>query len=397
MVLALVVLLPWGLVAWIAFHHFSAALTQRDAMEQQAPPSHHEVLTGPWGVLDVEPIVLDFPSSQAIFELNVQPYRRWVFAHKTHEALVASLEKAGLTPADRDRLLAAAVPDKASDGYRITAPDDLVRGLSPVVRAALYTQLARGGDNPGQTKPFMFRGASVDEWFAHSGVKPETVEMIRPLVYRRANYLLFSDPQLVMPRLHSSSERITLFRALYRTATLRIRVGINPGDSPAGVLDYWGRPNRYTDVEPLLSALASADGGISILTLLPPFPRSRLYQYLKMPQPQVEDSVVRDCHWASFNFFNEEPDDHIAERVLTILSGQYERINSPTQFGDVVMVFDGDTLVHSCVYLAGDIVFTKNGVGAGSPFVLEHLDDIVDLYRAVYGEIQLGFCRRKGL
>lgn len=160
-------------------------------------------------------------------------------------------------------------------------------------------------------------------------------------------------------------------------------------------VDYWGYPNRQNEIEPLLTAVATEPDGISIISFLPVFARTHLYTYI--PLAQFNDGLKRDCHWASFNFFNDPPDNRFAVtgNMSSIVPVEYGSVKSPTRLGDVILFFNGDTLIHSCVYIADDVVFTKNGAGVGVPFIIEKLDDVVSYYREQWGSVRLAFCRKK--
>ena len=392
--LILALLLPWIVVLYLAVHRGppSVAITGVDKLA--ASSTNREEIFGPWGTLDLVPITLDYPSSHSIYDFDVQPYRQWVFKESTLESIRQLFDQDGLSEATRDALLKTAVADARIKGFVIHPPDAVVRAFSPTVRAALYADLAKNPENIGPSHPSMFRADTVGQWFDKSGVPDEIVKKIEPLVYRRENYLLFADPQLVVPEISSRLERIKLYRALHRTATFRVHVGVGEGQTTDQILGYWGHPNRAAEIEPLLTAMTARRHGLSVMAFLPPFARERLFTY---PKPhQNDDGVGRDCIWASLNFFNEQPDDHIAEKMDRMMAQDYEPIKSPAQLGDLVLMFNGEKLVHSCVYIAGDVVFTKNGVGTGDPFVLEKMDDVLGRYRCIFSDIRLGFCRRKG-
>lgn len=354
-------------------------------------PAHHEQITGPWGMLEVTPIILDYPTSHTPFDFDLEPYRRWVFHGCTADTIRRQLLDAGVTARDAEGLLACLETNAAGDEAILRAPDAIVAGFSPAVRNAWYARLAHDPANQPHVRPFMFRCETIEEWFADSGVTTDVLKKIRPLLYRRDNYLLFSDLQLVPPEITSRFERVALYRALHRTATLRVRVFANDPLTRQAVCEYWGHPNRVSEIEPLL--VATADG-MSVLSFLPPFARERLYTYFES-QPNG-DEARRDCNWSTLNFFNAQPDNSVTTNVIGILQQQYEAITCPTQLGDVVLLFHGERLAHSCVYIADDIVFTKNGIGTGNPFVLEKLEDVQGRYRCIYGDIRTTFCRRKG-
>ena len=160
-------------------------------------------------------------------------------------------------------------------------------------------------------------------------------------------------------------------------------------------MDYWGYPNRQNEIKRLLTAVATGDHDIPLILFLPVFARDHLYSYV-LPN-QFHDGLNRDCHWASFNFFNDPPDNRFAVQgdISAIVASEYIFVKAPTQLGDVILFFDGDKLIHSCAYIADDVVFTKNGVGVGVPFILEKLDNVVAFYQEQCRTISLAFCRRK--
>jgi hypothetical protein len=52
----------------------------------------------------------------------------------------------------------------------------------------------------------------------------------------------------------------------------------------------------------------------------------------------------------------------------------------------VVFILDGASgnAIHSCVYLADDLVFTKNGRSPTQPWVVMKVDDVVTYYGMFY-------------
>lgn len=388
-VLVLALLAPWGFV-WLR--------TRPLPPEPDAPASQKPVcreIDGPWGNLHVEPILLDCPSGQNLNDLDLAPYRRWVFADASVAHVGEILAGAGVDAGAVAAMLCTAVA--SSNAVTVYPPDVVVRKLTPPTRAALYAIIGRNGANVGQNAPFCYRGASLREWFAGSAVSKATRDRIEPLLYRRGPYLLFSDPQLVLPSMDQRCERLELVRTLRRMSTLRLRVGLKPNERPDAVLAYWGHPEKQVaKIEPLLSAMRLEPDGLSVLNFLPPFARLRLYTY---PTPDEPGGAAHcNCHWASVNFFNEAPDDAQASdnQLSQTLTTRFEPLDSTSRLGDVILLFSGRNLVHSCVYVAGDVVFTKNGAGTIAPYMLQRLDDVVDGYREMYGPITLGFCRRKG-
>ena len=394
--LLLVLQIPWIVFFYPAWRHAHPGKTAASAVQPPPIPSREEDREGPWGVLRIEPIVLNYPSTHSVFDFDIEPYRHWAFRESTLADIRNRLAADGVNAPLCDELLQTAVTATNINGFVLTPPDAILRAFPPAVRAALYADFARDPARRVQAKPFMFCGASVAEWFQNSGVSSSVVAQIAPLVFPCGSHLLFIDPQLVIPAITSRFERVALYQALHRTATYRVRISLKSDEDPDGVIAYWSTPRRQPEIEPLQAILESNPEGLSILNFLPPFARARLYTYSPPPSRQAANAAVHDCHWTSLNFFNDPPDDRCTTtNIGPIFEQEYDRVQIPNRLGDVVLLFAGTRLVHSCVYLAGDIVFTKNGMGAGDPIVLEKLDEVVSCYRALYPEIHLGFCRRK--
>ena len=57
-------------------------------------------------------------------------------------------------------------------------------------------------------------------------------------------------------------------------------------------------------------------------------------------------------------------------------------------------------MVHAANYVADDVVFTKNGGFATQPWMLMHLDDMIDAYATHHpmsGPLKRHYVRRKSL
>ena len=102
--------------------------------------------------------------------------------------------------------------------------------------------------------------------------------------------------------------------------------------------------------------------------LLPPFARRRLYTY--HPVTEEKSRYHLDCHWTALNFFSEQPDDRFGDvkEVSRALNGDYHRVSGNLRLGDVVVFMDQKKPVHSAVYVADDVLFTKNGRGSSMPW-----------------------------
>jgi hypothetical protein len=123
------------------------------------------------------------------------------------------------------------------------------------------------------------------------------------------------------------------------------------------------------------------DGGsVSLVYLLPQFARNRLYTY---PLPSQPGDPVMDCHWSTMNFFNDAPDNRFANPTYTTsyLGAHYYQVAKPSRYGDLIfLVDDKGGAIHSGVYLADDIIFTKNGNNYMEPWMLMRIKNLLAMY-----------------
>jgi hypothetical protein len=85
------------------------------------------------------------------------------------------------------------------------------------------------------------------------------------------------------------------------------------------------------------------------------------------------------------NFANETRDHRFfdGQYVQTVLAAQYHRVPKADAFGDVILYYEPGQqwqAVHMCVFIAENVVFTKNGSDLYQPWVLMHMDDMLINY-----------------
>jgi hypothetical protein len=292
----------------------------------------------------------------------------------------------GLTESQADRALAPGRVS-SSNGNTILSPEnDLVASLSPEIRANLYHELAHSPENEHMRFPFCYSGNTFEEAFATNHVSAAVTAMVKKLMYPRGELQCFSDYELVLLQIPDKDEQMRLLRALSSESAVMAGVRIRPDTDTDKLLGYWAWPGgiRIKDVAPLLESLKHIpDGRIGLVYLLPQFARQRLYTF---PMPSRPGDPAMDCHWSTMNFFNEVPDDRFTDPAYTVkyLESNYYQIARPTKYGDIVLFLDGDSnnAIHSAVYLADDIVFTKNGNNMAQPWMLMHLKDLTRKYES---------------
>jgi hypothetical protein len=384
---------PWLLVAWIVRHPAvvpaSGAAPASPTVPKPATPASTTAAfaplrAGPWGQLEYSRITIE-PPSDFIPAAEAQPDAlRWVFRGYQEADLRGLWDRAQLNPAQR-QALDNPQRHEAIAGALVVRPDpETVIALSPEARTTIYTALAQFTDNPSQNTPFRLRADAAQNWFDDSGLPPEIVQLAKRLLYTRAGTMYFSDQDIILPRLAAPEARVRFLKTLSRKSATLVQLRVTPETNLEELAAYWGRGRRSKDLLALLQSLVrNRDGGtIDIVHLLPPFPRALLFTY-PLPSEKPTDAA-HDCHWTAFNFYKDQPDERFADINFvkeTLLNSYYPVAGEPT-FGDVLVLVQPDgVVVHSCVYLAAGLVFTKNGSAFSVPWVIGNLDQVVAFYQ----------------
>lgn len=383
---ALLLVLPWGVLLLLNHQHESAPAQPAKPAAATAADSGNNAIavkTGPWGELSYNRIVIEPPESliRAVYSAPRQAV--WVFKRYTTEAFAALMDSAALTPEQRQFTANPANYEVIDGDIVVRPPAAFIEGLSPESRAIIYTALSEFSENPDQHDPYRFRADAADEWFRASELPESTVALVKKLLYRRGNSLVFSDQGLVLGRIPSLQERVRLIKTLARKSTLMVKLRIRASSDIEALDNYWGRGQRTKDIQPLLQSLVRDGTGstIDIIHLLPRLPRSLLYTYPAISEPGSTSYL--DCHWTVLNFFNMRPDDRYQqlEAVTAAFLNEYYPVTGQPTFGDIIMFAKPDgSIIHSCVYIAAEIVFTKNGASPNAPWILMSLSDVEAFY-----------------
>jgi hypothetical protein len=366
----------WGV--WYTVH----AATPVVKSPATPPPVTQSVQPGPWGQLDCSPIYLEAPDSLLASVPKPNTIPRWIFPGADGAYLRALFAKAGLPDAMQQRLLD---PQRwtSQEGAICLFPlvDDLI-AMTPEMREIIYPELAKTPENEFHHDPIYIFGG-LDDWLRDADLSAESQALIRKMTYRKGRALAFSDIRTLLHTARTEAEVQHIFKTATRTRTLVATLRIPPDSDPKALADYWtgGRPD--SDILPLLASVSERSSGtmLDITHLVPPLARRRLYTY---PTPELAvRGRLPDCHWTSLNFFSNTRQDYFLDTRLASrrVIENYTTVQPPYRFGDVLFFNTptGDT-IHSCVYIAADIVFTKNGENALSPWILMRLGDVQDLY-----------------
>ncbi|MBC8002626.1 MAG: hypothetical protein H7X97_08570 [Opitutaceae bacterium] len=338
--------------------------------------------SGPWGELEIQDIQIDPPDEYAARLYVPTNHGVWFFGAGYDGPKVLSLfASADLTRSQRSELVDPAHWKSTAQGIFITPQPRTVFSLSSPARSRIYRALAEFPENFFQSSPFMFSKARADDWFFHSGLAAETVALVSSLLYPHGSMLCFSDVG-ILTHIGSDAEKTRLIMALSRTPTVLVNLRIPPGADPAPLTRYWSGTGDGNGARQLINSVARGrnGGSIDIVHLLPLFVRDYLYTY---PRTAAGQGNGPDCFWSALSFDRQPPDFTVVNETYLIqrLKEDYESVREPFQVGDVVVFAnEAGRIVHSCVYIAGNIVFTKNGASLFAPWVLMRLPDVAGFY-----------------
>jgi len=339
---------------------------------------------GPWGDLSYTPFTIAAPDDLLPVSAIEANGTHWIFQGFTASTLATLLQSTSLTADQQRALLDPSILHPLADGVELTPTPDMVLSLPDDARAALYQTLAQIPENASD---FQFIAQdTLDARFADSGVSPDTLALFKHLACPRGNYLIFSGLPALLSRLTDASEKVRFLKALTSQRTMMLRLHVTPYTDVQALTQYWGKGDAATDVQTILQSLTTVSNGswISILMVLPPLPTGELYDYPGPIDTTLPVSpILRDANWTTFNFFHEVPDPNFArpEPVQQELRDNYFPATGDPRYGDVILFSKPDgTIIHSAVYIADDLCFTKNGSTAFDPWMLESIADLTDRF-----------------
>ncbi len=352
----------------------------------------------PWGELIIQDIDIEQPDEYVSFEATNNRQTRWTFNGIGLGRVRELLAENGLSGGLIDASLQPDRVQSSTTGVIMKPTDEAVMSLSRGGREKLYSYLAQWPENHYMANAYHFVPSRLDALLATGGISSAARDQVSKLVYERAGHFYFSDPEIVLRGLSDTAERQRLLRVLTSQRAVLARLKVNENSNIDALLGYWGNMpgvNRK-DLRPLLDSLRREPegGSISLLYLLPEFARQRLYTF---PYPDEAEKIASDCHWTALNFFNDKPDDRLRDGAFASnqIKEQYYPIGQPSSCGDLVFITNqAGEVIHSAVYIADDICFTKNGVNFAQPWILMHMADLSDVY-TVAGEPKMLFYRRK--
>lgn len=262
-------------------------------------------------------------------------------------------------------------------GCTTEPPDDVVTGLTPDTRRALYDRLAAWPGNEFATAPFALPARNRDWWQAGADLPPALQSLVAKLTFEHDGFVFFADLMTVCRAARDDAERIAVVRTFWSMPSRMVWLRLDATSDIERIAGWWEHGQRRKSARVLLRSLVGADDEetlLDIVHLLPPVPRKVLYTY---PPP---GSPPRDCGWTSANFFEERVNDGYL--VPAKVNAFLERHTAPVddderRFGDVVLFTTADgAIVHLAILLTPDLLFTKNGYTGFQPWRIVTLDEL---------------------
>jgi len=369
---------------------------------QDSTGTSPEIRSGPWGDLQEWDMRLEQPLEYVGFERIAEDGPLWSFGTLSQQGVRDLLLSCGCTAEQTENLLRKKMEGTGSV-FILKPSAEAILALGPEVRSKLYLILGGNSSNRFQASPYYIPKGDLRALFKdHGPLDPGVLFTMGKLLYHRNGYTYFSDPELVIRKIPSEKDRMTFLQGLTGQSSVLLRLLIRHKADIDKPLNYWALSMSgvlLKDLKPLLEAQRRLPqgGSISILYLLPPLARERLFTS-PLP-PKSDDRTLPDCHWTALNFFSPRPDSKMSdvEYASRFISENYYEIAGPGIAGDLLLLLDHQGRVaHSAVYLADDVVFTKNGINYAQPWILMRVKDLVGSFSALE-PMKVAYFRRKGL
>lgn len=340
---------------------------------------------GPWGDLIVSNIYLEAPDSVIEVVGKPDPVPRWNFPSLSVSMVKDLLIRSGVDLALVERLTSSNQL-KVNGSEVIVYPklEDLLQ-IKGVVRDKLYTEISKFPQNDYYADPVFILSGNIEEWLSEATLNASQKDVIRQLVWHRGNALVFSNVGVLLSYAQNGEEIKNTLRAITRSMTLVVnkKFPLKPGQQES-FLRYWIGAQPESPRMVFIRAISKEtdiNDTVDIMHFLPAIMREKLYTF-----PSLKDAAkgrMPDCHWTSLNFFNLSPRDYYRNTSLAAiqLTQSYNPVSAPYQFGDVLCYIDNGDGLHTCVYIADDIVLTKNGENILAPWVLLTIDDVSKIYK----------------
>lgn len=362
------------------------------------------VRSGPWGELYTVPFIISAPDELIPVRALEAGGTHWIFKNTTVSEISNLLESAGMPSEQRTALLAPAVALVKGIDLELVPTPEMVVALPEKARLAIYRNLAQFPENRSAFS-FIHKDTLHDR-FDNSDVSQDTLALFHRLCCEHGDYLVLGGLPALLAQLPGYEEKMRFMKALTRQKTMLVRVRVTKESDIKTLSAYWGKGRWAPSIRTLLESIRQTPAGTftSIIALMPPLPSSQIYFYPDIQSTQLNSAApVRDCHWTSLNFFSDPTATKPVEAAdfSRGIAADYFPISGDPTFGDVVILAKPDgEIIHSAVFIADDIVFTKNGSTSIYPWMLSTIPDLLKQYsfHATDGQpLRMNFFRSKNL
>ena len=171
---------------------------------------------GPWGAMDTMIFSIDLPDEFVFLPTADTPPIRWSFPGYSKEKVLKTLRSVGMPEADVKALGGGKWDSEG--GVAVVEPGDrLILGLPPEVRSKLYAILVAFPQNARQIDPIWFRPGLVDWRLEDSGMAPESIALLKGLLYHQGEGMcLFADFEPALRHLPNDAQRKRFLKAISR-------------------------------------------------------------------------------------------------------------------------------------------------------------------------------------
>lgn len=371
LVLALVTVLAGATGYFLG--HGSGKEAERQAVAKREVT---QTIEGPWGRVRYWNSMLEMPGDMISLRSLPENLTRWYMEFDLPELAEKFMTDSGVAPDVARRIAATAAPWSGGKGLVVTPDDEDVIRISPHARSQMYRRMAMWAPNQTLADATRFSKVGLRDWLDGATLAPQMTGLIRNLIYSNGDTELFADYDVVLRKLKDNREARDFLRTMARRNCIMGSLVVGPEDSIEQLVRYWGRGGREPEVRTLLESTRLTEGSreIPLIMLMPQFVRDRLYRYRRASDPELAN-----CHFSAMNFFNDQPDNTFTSlvRCAEVIQSDYVAVpENELQLGDLIVFMPSSSeIIHSCNYVAGNIVFTKNGSAQGQPWVLADLKE----------------------
>ena len=340
---------------------------------------------GPWGKLRCIPIYLEAPNGM-VDEIALPRSRpRWAFPRNVEAQLPTFFETAGLPEDFVAELLNPESRTYHEDMLYIFPSVKQLEAMTPSMRELIYPDLARFPENRFHHYPILFTSRTANEWLATCSLRPELIAKIKRMTWMRDGVIAFSDVSALIAQAESHSEARQIHKFCSRNRAIMVQLELTDDTDVEALLDYWtlhSKPRRKS-IEPIIRSVRELKGVkyLPLAHVLPPLARKLVYTY--PDSAFLKEDLLPFCHWTALNFFNYEPDHALANErfAASFVNENFTQVTPPYSYGDMIcFVSNGDSVFHSCIYLAADLVYTKNGENRFNPWLIMPFEDVKSRY-----------------